>query len=536
MRSLRVASLFALTACAALEIPPSETAYFRDQLTRAQAAPAVPPAGQEAAVLREAAAKLEVRAVAEAERIRRRDETDGLLDVEAQAAREFLAQLADPTRADEILATTPLDQERVLLAVHARNPDVAAARGNWAATVRMYEQATYLEDLLLRYGAFTRLATPRVGAAPMREAAFPYPGLVALKGEMIDREVSMAREMTRMRLRDAMVAASKAYHEATHHEQELAIRVEQLGIAERVVAATRSRVEAGTSPQAELLEMEAELAMAESTRAHAVAALARARGELNTLLARAPDAPIVLLQHGDPPAETPPRDPWLTLAARFSPEARVARAESARTGAAIRMAEAMLFAAPSPGAAFAGAPMGGTTPVPTAEAGADSAAQGMGGGAMGASSGAAPRESGLSPRDAPPSGAPGAFGPDVAWVSELKERHVALDRAAEEAVLAAERRVVNAWYELDAARRMFQLAAKSTEPLSAQAVLERIRLYEAGRGEFAELTAALQRRLVAAHDVAAARHEYAMAEAMLWMAAGARPDAVRAAADEERSK
>ena len=28
-------------------------------------------------------------------------------------------------------------------------------------------------DGLLRYSAFTRLATPRVGAAPMREAAFP---------------------------------------------------------------------------------------------------------------------------------------------------------------------------------------------------------------------------------------------------------------------------------------------------------------------------------------------------------------------------
>ena len=174
--------------------------------------------------------------------------------------------------------------------------------------------------------------------------------------------------------------------------------------------------------------------------------------------------------------------------------------------------------------------------MPTAEAGADSAAQGVGGGAMGASSGYAPRAPGLSPRDEAPSGAPGAFGPDVAWVSELKERHVALDRAAEEAVLAAKRQVVNAWYELDAARRMFQLAAKSTEPLSAQAVEERIRLYEAGRGEFAELTAALQRRLVAAHDVAAARHEYAMAQAMLWMAAGARPEVVRNAADPEKNR
>ena len=523
MRPLRVVPLLALGACSALQIPPAETPYFRQQADLAQAAPAAAPRGAEAAVLREAAAELAVRATAEAERIRRGDETEGLLDAQSPAAREFLALLADPARAEEVLATTPLDLEHVLLAVHARNPGVAAARANWAATVRMYEQATYLEDLLLRSAAFTRLAAPRIGAAPMREAAFPYPGLVALKGEMIDREVTMAREMARMRLRDAMVAAARAYHEATHHEQELAIRVELLSLADRVVAATRKRVEAGKGPQAELLEMEAERAMAENDRAHAVTSLARARRELNTLLARSPGAPIALRQHGDPPAQTPALAPFLELAARFSPQARVARAETGRSAAAIRMSEAMLFAAPAPGASVAATPMDGSVPVGPDASGA--AAPGMAG-AMDAAPGTAPHAPGLPPRDGAPGGAPVAFGADLAWVAELRERHVALGRAAEEAALAVQREVVRAHYELDAARRMFEVAARSTEPLSAQSVEERIHLYEAGRGDFAELTAALQLHLRAAHDVAAARHEYGMAQAMLWMAAGARPEAV----------
>ena len=87
MRSLHVASLLCLAGCSALDVPPAETAYFRDQLARAQAAPAARPVNQEASVLREAAGKLELRAVAEAERIRRGDETEGLLDVEAEQAR-----------------------------------------------------------------------------------------------------------------------------------------------------------------------------------------------------------------------------------------------------------------------------------------------------------------------------------------------------------------------------------------------------------------------------------------------------------------
>jgi outer membrane protein TolC len=94
--------------------------------------------------------------------------------------------------------------------------------------------------------------------------------------------------------------------------------------------------------------------------------------------------------------------------------------------------------------------------------------------------------------------------------------------------------VLDAHYELEAQRRMFVLAAKTAEPLASQAADERLRLYEAGRADFAELATALRRRLDAAHDAIAARHDYWMAEAMLWMAIGARPELVRAATEGEK--
>lgn len=528
MKALRIVPFLLVGACAALPVPPEATPYYAEQLAAARTAPRAVAADPEAAVLREGAAALDVRAAAEAERIRRGDETDGLVEVDSPEAREFLAQLADLTKADNVIASTPLDIDRALLAAYARNPDVAAARASWAATVRMYEQATYLEDLLLRYSAFTRLATPRVGAQAMREAAFPYPGLVALKGEMIDREVSMAREMARMKLRDALVETAKAWHTTVHHGEELKIRDEQLSLAKRMVDATRARVTSGRSPQAELLEMEAEVAMAENDRQHAITSLARARAELNTLLGRDPHAPLVVPAHDfEVPGGSPaPVEPLIALARRYSPEVRVARAEAMRTAAAIRMSEAMLFAAPAPGAVAPGAPMGGVMPTP--DASAETSSGGMGGAMGSAASGTTPALPSLAPRDEPPSGAPGAFGPDVAWVAELRERHVALERAADEALRAAERRVLGAHYEMEAMRRMYVVAAKSTEPLSAQAVEERMRLYEAGRAEFAELVGAFKRHLAAAHDAVAAQHDYFMEQAMLWMAIGARPDLVRA--------
>jgi outer membrane protein TolC len=521
--------------CAATPIPPAETSYYQEQLVLARSAPSAAAPRAEAVALRDAAAKLDVRAAAESERIHRGDETEGLLDVESPAAREFLLSLADPKTAEDVLATTPLDVERALLAAYARNADVAAARANWTATTRMYEQATYLEDTLSRYSALTRTATPAVGAAPMRETAFPYPGVVALKGEMIDREVAMAREMTRMRLRDVVVATSKAWHVAVHHGDELKLRDEMLSLAKRAAEATRARVASGTSPQAELLEMESEVATAENDREHAVTSLALARAELNTLLARDTNAPLVLAAHlhEDPSAQATPVEPLLALARRFSPEIRIAQAEASRSAAAIRMSEAMLFAAPAPGEIASGSSMKSAMPVASSAASAAAPADAMGG-AMPAARDAAPAAPSLPPRDAAPSGAPGTFGPDVAWIEEMRARHVGLERAAEESVKAAERRVLVAHDEMEAQRRMYVLAAKSTEPLSAQAVEERLKLYEAGRGDFGELVASMRRHLDAAHDAVAARHDYFMAQAMLWMAIGARPEVVRAAGEGEK--
>lgn len=516
-----------LAGCAATPIPPAETEFYREQLDLARAALSAD-AGPEGRVIRESAAKLEARALQEAESARRGDDTAGLIDLDAPGAREFVAKVSDPAQVEAALGSAPLGVEQVLLAVHARNPDVAAARREWASRVRMYEQATYLEDLLLRYAAFTRLATPRVGGAPMREAAFPYPGLVALKGEMIDREVAMAREMARMRLRDAAVAAVKAWHGVAFGVEELRIRDEQVGLAERAVAAARARVASGTTSQADLLEMETELAMARNERTQAERSLTRSKADLNTLLDRAPDAPVAVTAHGDPPATTPDREALLELARRYAPEIRVADASIGLTAAAIRMAESMLFAAPAPGAVATGAPMGGTSMPAEAMPEAGSSMSGAMGAPMGEGGASKPaaQTPPLPPRDAPPTGAPGAFGADVAWVAEMRERHASLLRAKEEAVRATERRVIEAHYELDAMRRMFEVAAKTAEPLSAQAVEERMRLYEAGRAMFDDLLGAIRRRLAASHDAVKARHDYGEAETMLWMAIGARPEIV----------
>ena len=76
--------------------------------------------------------------------------------------------------------------------------------------------------------------------------------------------------------------------------------------------------------------------------------------------------------------------------------------------------------------------------------------------------------------------------------------------------------------------RMYRVASEATEPATRQALDERLRLFEGGRGEMTTILAAFRRHLEAMHDVAQARHDHAVAIAMLTMAVGTRlPEDVR---------
>ncbi len=532
---LPAVALIAGGACSGpIPVKDGDTDYFREQVALARTARPVVP-GEEAKAVREAAEALRPLADASQAEIDANADAEGLLDLSSPAAKDVMARASDPAKAEALLSAGPLELETVLLAAYARNPDVAAAKATWRSTVRMYDQATYLEDLLLRYRAFAKTASPAGASKAMGEAAFPYPGVVALKGEMIAAEVRMMREDARMRVRDVLAAAAMAWVEAGAKDREVKVEGEQVSLLERAVSAARARASTGSGMQADLLETETELAMAKNRLAQAAAAAAAAKGRLDTLLARDPTAPIAVAPAADPPAETPALAPLLDLAAKYAPETRAARAEAERTAVAIRMAEAMLFAPPPLGsAAGLGMPENpaGTPPAkaPAARPGGGAANEGMG--TMGGSSGgtgaakAPPMPAGGMPApggaEVPPA-APATFGGDLAWVAELRERKVALDRAVEEAARKAARDVVAAHLDLDAARRMFALAAKTTVPLARQAAEERLRLYESTPEGFAEVVEALRRSLSAREEEISARQMYGEAEAKAWMAAGARP-------------
>ncbi len=533
-RTTSCACLLLLAGCAApLGGGPPESGFARDALQRARGLG--PRRADDASRLEALLEGLTVSNPARASAAGGPLDAEGLLvlDPEAEA---FVREVADPARVEHALGSRALDQEHLLLAAYARNPGVQSARASWRAAVRMLDQVTYLEGVLARYRAFTETASPTGIDRPMRAPAFPYPGTVALRGAMVALEVRMASEDARMRLRDALAACVMVYVEALARTEEVQIRDDQVALTERLLASARARATAGTSPNAEVLEAEVELAMARSQRTQTAEEADVATARLNTLLGREPSASLRLVEAGPLPSQAPPLADLLGLAAEYSPEIRMAAAQAERTAVAIRMGEAMLLSPAGPRAPAANAgpalaapapmtdgrrsagrsggmvPMGGGVPAPgLAPPGGEAAPMGPGG--MDEAAGAQPQPT---------------FAQDAAWLAELRERRVALERAADESRRSVERGVLEARLAFTSAQRMLSVAESTSAPLARQALAERLSAYETGRSEFGELVSALARVLETRRQVVEGRRMLREAEARLWMAVGARPSVVAA--------
>jgi hypothetical protein len=113
---------------------------------------------------------------------------------------------------------------------------------------------------------------------------------------MLDREVDMAIARLRMRFLEMGGRRRDAYHVAAHHVEEGVIRHEQVRDG-RLVETARTRVESGRAPQAEMLEVVAELCERRATSNTPRPRRQPPAAVLNSFLDRAADALLLLAPH-----------------------------------------------------------------------------------------------------------------------------------------------------------------------------------------------------------------------------------------------
>ena len=221
----------------------------------------------------------------------------------------------------------------------ARNPDLAAARGQVAAARARVSPAGALPDPVLTVSYENDGATPSLGVEPMTRLqfmavqAFPFPGKLGLQERVAKADAERAA------MRPSRVALSleadvrRAYADLLEARENLRLVDEQAEAWRQTEEVVRTRYSAGMGTQQDVLRAQSERTRLLQQRRRDEAAEARAVVELRRLLDRPADAPVPTARRLVPGESllTPPAADFLKRALEETPELREAAAAKERS-------------------------------------------------------------------------------------------------------------------------------------------------------------------------------------------------------------
>jgi len=353
----------------------------------------------------------------------------------------------------------------LLALVSERSPEVRVASQNWRATLRRFDQAWYLEELLAQYRAFVRELDTKVGPQTHKEMpgkTFAFPSVLALKGQIVDVEAELAQLRYRQAQRKGMNAMARSYFEIAYATKAIANLRETRTLFSQMAQSAQAQLEAGRAMQADVLKAQSELAMLDNR----VATLEREHASLvaraNTILALPSDspwgalAPVELVPSGKTPEQV------ILKARENCCDLLIALKDAELMHLMVRMAE--------------------TEFLPRASVGYSQLAP-----SLGAEAGPTRSRMAAFPDKPEVTTEYAAFGVNAAYLDELRVRAKQADEMKEAAGADAEREAVMALYEVDAMRWDFKTNSERVVPLARQAFDAAKVRYSNGDTPFIEL-------------------------------------------------
>ena len=264
----------------------------------------------------------------------------GMAGFSAQPEEDLAAPNPLPINESPVLEVEPLVAEVV-----ARNPDVQSAIAVWRAAAERYPQEIGLDDPMFGYMLGpASWGSSDVDSAYALEASqkLPWPGKRALRGNVALAEANAAfYDVGEQRLRIAE-AARIAYYEYFLADRQLAVLDESLKLVLSFGEIAKSKYEAASGEQQDVLLAEVELAELDRQKLEVARRLRVAQARINTLLLLPPESPLP-----SPPQTLPTGDEILpadelrslALAQRPELEAQAARIRAERYAVALACKE-----------------------------------------------------------------------------------------------------------------------------------------------------------------------------------------------------
>ena len=197
--------------------------------------------------------------------------------------------------------------------VLARNPELVAARKQWESATSRITPARSLDDPTLSVQLWN---VPQPFKATQADNTIfglsqnlPFPGKLALKGDVASRSADMIEQAVHAKERELVARLKQAYYDLFLAQKAVQIHHEQVELVRQFVEIATAKFRAGKGSQADVLKAQVELSLLFQHLPVLDQRRETAEAMLNTLANRAPASPLGMAQEPSQlPLETPSDD------------------------------------------------------------------------------------------------------------------------------------------------------------------------------------------------------------------------------------
>lgn len=184
--------------------------------------------------------------------------------------------------------------------VLAKNPELVAARKQWEAATTRITQARSLDDPTLSVTLFNVPQTFNV--TQTQNSIFglsqnlPFPGKLALKGDVASRSAEMTEQAVRGKERELVARLKQTYYDLFLTHKAIQIHQEHVALLGQFVESTTAKFRTGKGSQADVLKAQVELSLLFQQLPVLEQRRETAEAMLNTLLDRDPTSSLDIPQ------------------------------------------------------------------------------------------------------------------------------------------------------------------------------------------------------------------------------------------------
>ena len=264
-------------------------------------------------------------------------------------------QLAASPEAARARLAEPIALELLVAFGYEWSPGLKSAREKIRAVLEQYPQAVYLENVLRQYNAFTRQLDTKVG--PMRHKEmmameFPFPGTLALKGQIITEDVLIAQKEFEIALRDLVTEIKLAYYDYLFVVEATRINEESQKLLQQMIAIAQTKFRVGQGKYSNVIMAQVEL----SKLANVIITLEQQRetiiARLNTLLNASADLPLGMPVPIEEERVVSTLAELYALAVQKRQEIQKQKLVISKMGLVVEMAKQMTYPDPTLGASY----------------------------------------------------------------------------------------------------------------------------------------------------------------------------------------